>query len=435
MSSFEELPLVAWEVLYSHMDKESVLHASNVCVSWRKMIHALSFPSNFDSELQDKLEKCGWITSEHDVTKCKCINLKMGLYKFIKNVPGSYIKLGETFSFYVNKFCFCVSKSRICYAMKDARSISNIQLTTQEKLESINMDYYMVGDGYSFLNGLHSFDNTLVILENCAYDREEKIHLWNLQKNEYVVDLNISEKAKSGYNFYIEQVKITKNKLLVMLRIDDDDELDQFLIWNLDTEDPATSNLSHWTTIDHYDNGCDAEVYMNSKLFCFFSRPSYDKRELRIFRFDELPNFKTKAFDDEEDFLSWDFDNQVKLQSGDSGRLAVYDEKFDKLRVYNLDNGVDVEIQVDLSRIQKMFSCVILGFFMDNIILVHLDHQENEFNFIIVTEVGDVVESNNQKIMHYGMKDAFLDVDNFAMMMYSNLTEDVLGHQIHLYYM
>jgi len=433
MSSFEELPLVAWEVLYSHMDKESVLHASNVCVSWRKMIHALSFPSNCDSELQDKLEKCGWIMSEHDVTNCKCINLKMGLYKFIINVPGSYKKVCDDFGW--DNLSFCVSKSRIYYAhaMTGARSISIFHPTNQEKLDTINMDFYLEEDCYFPLIGLHSFDNTLVVLEDSSTIK--KIHLWNLQKIEYVVELNISEKAKSGYNFYIEQVKITKNKLLVMLRIDDDDELDQFLIWNLDTEDPATSNLSHWTTIDHYDNGCDAEVYMNSKLFCFFSRPSYDKRELRIFRFDELPNFKTKAFDDEEDFLSWDFDNQVKLQSGDSGRLAVYDEKFDKLRVYNLDNGVDVEIQVDLSRIQKMFSCVILGFFMDNIILVHLDHQENEFNFIIVTEVGDVVESNNQKIMHYGMKDAFLDVDNFAMMMYSNLTEDVLGHQIHLYYM
>ena len=114
--------------------------------------------------------------SEHDVTNCKCINLQMGLYKFIINVPGSYKKVCDDFGW--DNLSFCVSKSRIYYAhaMTYARSISIFHLTTQEKLETINMDYYMVGDGYSFLNGLHSFDNTLVILENCAYDREEKIY-------------------------------------------------------------------------------------------------------------------------------------------------------------------------------------------------------------------------------------------------------------------
>jgi len=448
MSSFEELPLVAWEVLYSHMDKESVLHASNVCVSWRKMIHALSFPSNFDSELQDKLEKCGWITSEHDVTKCKCINLKMGLYKFIRNVPGSYIKVGETFCV-SNKFCFSVSKSRICYTMKDARRISIIHLTNQERLKTINMGFHMEQNGLSFLNGLHLFDNTLVILENCPYDEEVKIHLLNLHTNECVVELNISEKAKSGYNVGIKHVKLTKNKLLVALNIFDRCSY-QFLIWNLDTEDPSTSNFSHLATIDHYDQylidhydqyldyvAAD-EVYMNFKLFCFFSCPSYDKLELRVYRFDEIPNFKTIALD-HEDTWSWKF-IEVKLESGDSGRLAIYDKKFKKIRVYNLDNDVDVEIQVDLSSFQnKLFPTIeMLGFFMNNIIFVRLDHQL--INFIIVTEVGDVVNGKTQKIMHHANQDTFFDGDTFGMMMYSSKMEDVhlsleLSQQIHLYYM
>ena len=114
--------------------------------------------------------------------------------------------------------------------------------------------------------------------------------------------------------------------------------------------------------------------------------------ELRIYRFDDLPNFKTKALDDENSCF-WDSVKKVKLESGDSGRLAIYNEKFKKIRVYNLDNGDDVEIQVDLSSFLKYFSTIVmLGFFMDNIILVQLDHQENEFNFIIVTVVGDVVD-------------------------------------------
>ena len=104
--------------------------------------------------------------SEHDVEKCSCINLNMGLYKFIKNVPLSFEKVCEA-TVLQNDLRFCVSESRLCYAMNDARSISILHLTTQEELKTINMDLYLEEDGEIFMyNALQSIDNTLVILEN-----------------------------------------------------------------------------------------------------------------------------------------------------------------------------------------------------------------------------------------------------------------------------
>jgi len=454
MSSFEDLPHVVWKVIYSYMDRESVLRASNVCVSWRKMIHDLSSPSNCDSELKVKLEKCGWIMSEHDVEKCSCINLNMGLYKFIKNVPLSFEKVCEA-TVLQNDLRFCVSESRLCYAMNDAKSISILHLTTQEESETINMDLYMEEDGVlSHYNALQSIDNTLVILENSndLRSKKKKVHLWNLIKAEYVAEINVSEIVKIGYNFEIEHVKLTKNKLLVKLHIynDDGDSLGQFLIWNLDTEDPSTSNLTHWRTVDQNRGFRDyaVKVYMNSKLFCYIDK---EHHQLRIFYFDDLPNFKTKALNEKEDGWAWDF-LDVKLESGDSGRLAIYDGMLKKLRVYNLDNdNVDVEIQVDFSSIRYMTSTILMsGFFMDNLIFVNLDQKErgwwyrgNELNFIIVTKMGDVVECNKHMIMHTVNKDAFFYVDNFGLMMETvnlavvNSQEFPIQFvkQIHLYHM
>ena len=187
---------------------------------------------------------------------------------------------------------------------------------------------------------------------------------------------------------------------------------------------------------------------MNSKLFCYIR----DELELRIYHFDDLPNFKTKSLNEKEDGWAWDF-LEVKLESGDSGRLAIYDGMLRKLRVYNLDDDdVDVEIQVDFSSIPNKISSTILmsGFFMDNIIFVNLDpkenkwwQQENELNFIIVTKMGDVVEGNKHKIMHSVNKDAFFYVDNFGLMM-ETVNLAVVNNQefpiqfvkqIHLYHM
>ena len=408
--------------------------------------------------------------SDHDVEKCKCINLNMGIFKFIKNVPASYKRL--TFDINLGYLRFCVSESWLCYTTEYAVSISIIPLTTQEKIETINMDFYMKEDG-SFLpnNALQSIDNTLVIIEILSNrqkkihlwnlkSNQKKIHLWNLKKSEYVVELNVSSNAKiggmsvaeSGNNFDIEHVRLSKNKLLVMVYIYDYEDQFQFLIWNLDTEDPSTSNLTLWITLDHIGSywKCGDNVYMNSKLFCCTYTTDYGELGLRIAHFDDLPNFKTKALMMEKEELGpdlhWDC-LEVKLESGDSGRLAIFDKIFRKMRVYNLDND-DVEIQVDLSSIPNgNISRVMSGFFMDNVIFVNIDHQENELNFIIVTEMGDVVKGNKQKIMYSVNKDAFFYVDNFGLMMQTidpfepfkneiEVTQEIrFSRQIHLYHM
>ena len=91
MAGLEDLPLVSQDNLFPRLDRESLISASNVCVSWRKTVHDFMSRriSNVDSDLRDKLEKCGWIMSEHDVERCSCIDLYSSLFKFIGNVPMS----------------------------------------------------------------------------------------------------------------------------------------------------------------------------------------------------------------------------------------------------------------------------------------------------------------------------------------------------------
>ena len=70
--------LEMWEIgnlldeIFSWLDRESLISASNVCLSWRKVIHELTSLSALkcDSDVKEKLEKCGWIFGEHDFENC-----------------------------------------------------------------------------------------------------------------------------------------------------------------------------------------------------------------------------------------------------------------------------------------------------------------------------------------------------------------------------
>ena len=89
MAVIEDLPLVVLDELFPRLDRESLIAASNVCVSWKKIVHDFTSRriSNVDFDLREKLEKCGWLMSEHDVESCRCIDLYTSLFKFIGNVP------------------------------------------------------------------------------------------------------------------------------------------------------------------------------------------------------------------------------------------------------------------------------------------------------------------------------------------------------------
>ena len=87
--AFRDLPFEVKEKIFPQLDRDSVIAASNVCLSWRKVIHSLTSmktTSNCDPDLKEKLEKCGWIFGGHDLERCKCIELNLGLFKFIGEV-------------------------------------------------------------------------------------------------------------------------------------------------------------------------------------------------------------------------------------------------------------------------------------------------------------------------------------------------------------
>ena len=97
MEYFGGLPLEVVEMIILKLDKESVLNASNVCIQWKKFIHGLDSLDDSvtdDPVLIQKLEKCGLIMSEHDVEKCKCIEVKIGLFQFIENRDNQTAKEG-----------------------------------------------------------------------------------------------------------------------------------------------------------------------------------------------------------------------------------------------------------------------------------------------------------------------------------------------------
>ena len=77
MAVFGDLPPEVLENLFSALDRQSLMTASNVCLKWRKVIHDFTSrpASKCDSNLQTKLEKCGWIFGDHDLENCKCIEL------------------------------------------------------------------------------------------------------------------------------------------------------------------------------------------------------------------------------------------------------------------------------------------------------------------------------------------------------------------------
>jgi len=451
MSSFKDLPLVAWKTLYIYMDPESLLNASNVCLPWRRIIHDLTAPKNCNSELQDKLGKCGWFMTDHDVEKCNCISLNLGLFKFIKNVPVSCRKVCESFNFLSDGIRYFASKSRIVYCVdSDHKSIS-VDSLTRNKAETINMESFFEEDSVLDQDGLMLIDNTLLILEAANIDgfyRIKKIHLWDVVKAEYVTELNISEKVKiggiavaeNGSNFAIQRVEITKNKLLVLIKnilpFGRGPFIQQTLIWKFDTEDPSAGNINFWTTIEHEREEIVFEVYMNSKIFCY---PFYDRdygAKLKVFYFDDLPNSSTKSIDE----MKVDLDDlSIKLEPGDSNRLAVYDKRYKKLRVFHLDideSDEYLKIVIDFGSIpnKELSTRKLSGFLMGNIILVHLVN--HDLSFIIVTKDGNVIEGNTQKILHHVDKDSYFDVDSFGMIVFSakrDFQSWRYTQQLHLY--
>ena len=205
MKVIGDLPLEVLDEIFSWLDRESLISASNVCLSWRKVIHELTSLSALkcDSDVKEKLEKCGWIFGEHDFQNCNCIKLNTGLFQFIGNVP---------------LFCDDVIQ----------RYDNLYSLLSKNKL-------LVYSDHYS--------DSVLM------YD----LHDWELKRN-YLFDDYLPPRTEeiNGKCFEVEEsirFAVVQDKTLVIYYIKDFDEDDdnEFRAWQEENGSDADSD-------DYYDN-------------------------------------------------------------------------------------------------------------------------------------------------------------------------------------
>ena len=244
MSAFGGLPDLALEKIYSFFDNETITNASNVCLSWRQFIHEKTTPSNCDSDLMDKLAKCGWtMNDDHDIEKCKCIELNLSLLKFVQP-PGFVFNESNEVASCINEARddegkplmfdtsyipfrpdYALTNSKICI-LKDKNTIVVTHLMKKDKTEIIPLDSHLEEpkrEDFKMLNSIYAFGNLVAVLEEHEYipmiyphegdpnfrrldkdiiqlDNLKKLHLFHLGTLEHITTLNITEQAKHDYN-------------------------------------------------------------------------------------------------------------------------------------------------------------------------------------------------------------------------------------------
>ena len=85
MNNFEKLPLEVLHIIFSNLDKESLLTVSKDCEQWKREIHDLSWKSitRLAEEVnEDFFSKCGWKREKHELDSCSCIDLHLGDHPF-----------------------------------------------------------------------------------------------------------------------------------------------------------------------------------------------------------------------------------------------------------------------------------------------------------------------------------------------------------------
>ena len=240
MSAFGGLPDLALEKIYSFFDNETITNASNVCLSWRQFIHEKTTPSKCDSDLMDKLAKCGWTMNDaHDIEK-----LNLSLLKFVRKQPPGFV-FNES-----NKVASCVNEARddegkplmfdtsyirfrpdyaltnskICI-LKDKNTIVVTHLMKKDKTEMIPLDSHLEDpkrEDFKMIISINAYGNLVAVLEEHEYipifyphegdpnfrrldkdiiqlDNLKKLHMFHLETLEHVTTLNITEQVKLDY--------------------------------------------------------------------------------------------------------------------------------------------------------------------------------------------------------------------------------------------
>jgi len=462
----EDLPHVAVDSVLSKLDRESLIAASNVCLTWKSIIHDLTYrlfvkstPSNCDSDLKDKLEKCGWIMRDHDQEKCNCIELNTGLFKFIGNGSLSSKDIYEGWC----GLDFSISNTKLCIIenREFSESVSVIDMI-QDQSDMVELRRLEQGVGLEREVVSFALGNTLAVMEfyqndDYGLDYERSImrilHLWNLNTMEHVLEFSITEQAiHDSWDDYLDVhfefeidvngISMAEDKLAVHLTIEPQNRnMYHTQLWEIDTSNPFDENISYCTTIKHERTRHEelmGKNYMNSKFLCIVStdyEPDDTEYKLNIYNFESL-SYDTKVIGVEDRTLPQPSERQrnpfdIVLEPGTSSKIAVLDKRCNTLNIHKLDG--DEKIQVELTNIPVDVSVrlEVANFIMGNIVCLFV--KENEFQFIIVTDHGEVIDGKKQKMSHYVDKYSGYRVGIDGMLVISDTSDDSNRTKFYLY--
>jgi len=401
MKAIGDIPSEVLDEIFSNLDGESMIVASKVCLLWRRVVHEFTSlrASKCDTELKEKLEKCGWFFGEHDFEYCKCIELNIGLFKFIGSESLSCQELGRE----QNRNClYLLPQNKLFnndYSYGDGILMYDIR---QGKFEQS----YLLDENLRYVNAARIQDQTLVIEEYDNDPNDGRLMVWNLKTVQNVSELNFRGKAfefTGDRNCRIDlvDIAIVRHKLAVHLLTRDKvtNRLQHRItqIWKLDTDNPSTENIHYWTTIEHNLGFMEeGKLFMNSKLLCLQAKKIGESEKfLNVFLIDDLSTSTTTSIG-----RFWFSDLQTDIEEGFSNRIAVFRKLGNSLKVYKFfeDNDVfclDVNLNPAIVSMNPS-SLFMANFFMGKIMFILKN--ERQFQCIIVTEEGEVIEGNRQEV-------------------------------------
>ena len=390
--------------------------------------------SNVDSDLRDTLVKCGWIISEHDVERCRCIELYTSFFKFIGNDPMSCRELhsqGDVSTARGPPF-YALSQSKLFFTYDDGGGIDgvvNVLDLMKDTMEQFEFDPRQSKRGNG-TNGMQVHDKTLAVLvEMEPYgDGMHTVYIWNHETQQFIHSLNensfktamgLTQEELHTHWIWASKIALAEDKLAVFLEIWVERKLIscQAQIWALDTAEPSTANIRVWKTIEYHDDAYGRsqvrEMVMNSKLLCLAIMPRMEnKLVLDFLLFDDLSRQTDIVFEANDLVFEANFD--LVMDDEGSKRVSVLDKHRFILKVYKFD-GANVSTCVrivNLSQYAKDSGVMRLNrFMMGKAVLIHCS--DGKFKCILVNEDGDVIEGTNQ-LLKYPHREFFVNTNEIV---------------------
>ena len=218
----------------------------------------------------------------------------------------------------------------------------------------------------------------------------------------------------------MEDIAIGRHKLAVHLEIYDDYTLKHRIteIWKLNTDNPSTENIHYWTTIEHNLEG-RGKLLMNSKLLSLQVK-KISGIFLNVFLIDDPSTSTTTSVGRG---LLCEF--QTDIEEDFSNKIAVFNRADTSLKVYHFfgDNDV-VCLEINLNHL----NCGILrmaNFLMGKIMFIL--NSESQFQCIIVTEEGEVIEGNRQEVQLDHVRDVAVNSYGIFVRSFSNILQIMLN--------